>query len=93
MTSFTSDLPTTQIVDKLQDLAPTMRDIAPLREAADPVVERINEALGRSSTRSWRWIVVGALAIAGVVALVTVVKRRRTDSEAGADEQPVRLAS
>lgn len=94
MTSFTSDLSTSQIVDRLHDLAPPMLDITPLREATEPVVERINETLGRSSSRSsWRWIIVGALGIVGVVALVAVVKRRRSEPEVSTEDQAVRLAS
>jgi hypothetical protein len=94
MSSFTSDLSTSQIVDRLHDLAPSMVDIAPLREATEPVVERINETLGRSSSRpSWRWIIVGALGVAGVVALVSIVKRRRAEPEVSTEDQAVRLAS
>lgn len=94
MTSLTSDLPTDLIVDKWHDIAPSVPDITPLREATEPVVERINEALNRRSASSrWRWIVIGALGAAGLVALVAIVKRRRADEDATTDDQPVRLAS
>lgn len=94
MTSFTSDLPTAQLVERLHDLTPSVPDITPLLDATDPVVERINEALGRSSSRStWRWIVLGALGTAAIVAIVALLKRRRSDSDAGAEDQTVRLAS
>lgn len=94
MTSFTSDLPTAQIIDKLHDLTPSVPDLTAIRDAADPVVDRVNDALGRSSSRSsWRWIVVGVVGVLGVVALVGIAKRRRAESETAADEQSVRLAS
>jgi hypothetical protein len=94
MTSFTSDIPTAQIIDKLHDLAPSVPDLSVIRDAADPVVDRVNDAFGRSSSRpSWRWIIVGAVGILGVVALVGIAKRRRAASQTAADEQPVRLAS
>ena len=83
MTSLTNDLPTAQIVDRLHDLTPSVPDITPLLDVTDPVVERINEALGRrsSSRSSWRWIVIGALGVVGIVAVVATIKRRRVDSE------------
>jgi hypothetical protein len=94
MTSFTSDLPTAQIVDRLHDLAQSVPDITPLRDVAEPVVERFNEALGRSSSRSpWRWIVAGAIGVAGIVVLVAIVKRRRSESGEATEEHAVRLAS
>lgn len=94
MTSFTSDLSTSQIVDRLHDLAPSTVDLTSLRDATEPVVERINETLGRSSSRSsWRWVVVGALGVAGLVALVAIVRRRRPESEVSTEDQTVRLAS
>jgi hypothetical protein len=94
MTSFTSDLPTGQIIDKLHDLTTSVPDLTVIRDAADPVVDRVNDALGRNSSRSsWRWIIVGAIGILGVVALVGVAKRRRTESKTATDDQPVRLAS
>ena len=94
MTSFKSDLPTSQIVDKLHDLTPSVPDLSPLRDATDPVVERLNEALGRSSSRpTWRWVVLGVIGVVGVVALVGILKGRRAESETVADDQAVRLAS
>ena len=95
MTSLTKDLPTAQIVDRLHDLVPPVPDITPLLEATEPVVERVNEALGRSSSRSaWRWVVLGALGAVGIVAVVVIVKRRRVESEGvTAPEQSVPLAS
>lgn len=100
MRSLTTDIPRLDIsqldiphfVEKLSDSAPA--GLSHLRESADPVVERVNEALGRSTRRSrpsWPWI---ALGLAGVAVLVVVVARRRRGGETAVDDdQPVRLAS
>jgi hypothetical protein len=89
MTSLKSDIP--QFVDKLSDAAPA--GFSHLRDSADPVVERLNEALGRSSRRSvpsWPWI---ALGVVGVVAVIAIVTSRRGNGDTAEEDSPVRLAS
>jgi hypothetical protein len=89
MTSLTSEIP--QLVDKLTEAAPA--GLAHLRDSADPVVERVNEALGRSSRRSrpsWPWIVLG---VVGAVAVIVFVTRQRRDDDSADEDRPVRLAS
>jgi hypothetical protein len=95
MRSLTSDIPQIdipQFVEKLTDSEPA--GLAHLRESADPVVERVNEALGRSSRRSrpsWPWIVLGVVGVAAVIVVVT--RRRRGGDNSAEEDQPVRLAS
>jgi hypothetical protein len=89
MTSFTSEIP--QLVDKLTEAAPA--GLAHLRESADPVVDRVNEALGRSprkSRPSWPWVVLG---VVGVVAVIVLVTRQRREADSVAEDRTVRLAS
>jgi hypothetical protein len=61
------DLPAGQLIERLT-------------ETAEPVVERVNVALGRSSRRStkWPWVLVG---IFGIVTVVVLVSRRRAGGD------------
>lgn len=96
MTSLTSEIP--QLVEKLTDAAPAglshLRDsTSHLRESTEPVIERVNEAIGRSSGRSrpsWPWVVLG---VVGAVAAIVIVARRRRDADSVDEDGPVRLAS
>ena len=62
---------------------PTGHLIERLTETAEPVVERVNVALGRSSRRStkWPWVLVGTLGILGIVTVVVLVTRWRAGSD------------
>lgn len=93
MTSFTSEIP--QLVEKLTDAAPT--GFSHLRDSTEPVVERLNEALGRSSGRSrpsLPWLALGVVGVVGVVAAIVIMTRRRNDNDNSvAEDRSVRLAS
>lgn len=93
MTTLTSEIP--HFVEKLTDAAPA--GFTHLRDSTEPVVERFNEALGRSSKRSrpsWPWLALGVVGVVGIVAAIVIATRRRNDSDGSvAEDRSVRLAS